>query len=343
MGEPGIGRIRGFCARRATSRLWANRVSGGSGVFARAARHPGYGRTGYWADPGFLRAPRAARRATSRLWANRVLGGSGVFARAARHPGYGGTGYWADPTFLRVPRATRRATSRLWANRVLGGSGVFARAARPCAARHPGYGRTGYWADPGFLRAPRNIPVMGEPGIGWIRGFCARRATSRLWANRVLGGSGVFARAARRAPRDIPVMGEPGIGRIRGFCACRATSRLWGNRVLGRSEVFARAARHAPRDIPVMGEPGIGRIRGFCARRATSRLWAKRRLWRHLRLVYGQARAFRPRISGAWTRPVTAPCNPGQESFSTREVRLRPSFIPKHNAQCPKRYNNKKK
>ena len=131
----------------------------------------------------------------NRLWANRVLGGSGVFARAAR-----------------------RATSRLWANPLLGGSGVLARAARPCAARHPGYGRTGYWADPGFLRAPRDFPVIGEPGIGWIRGFCARRATSRLWANRVLGGSGVFARAARRA-----------------------TSRLWANRVLGGSGVLARA------------------------------------------------------------------------------------------------------
>ena len=291
MGEPGIGRIRGFCAHRAP----------------RAARHPGYGRTGYWADPRFLRAPGAARRATSRLWANRVLGGSAVFARAAcraprdipvmgepgirrirsfcarrapraaRHPGYGRTGYSADPRLLRAPRA----------------------------ARHPGFGRTGYWADPRFLRAPP----------------AARRATSRLWANRVLGGSAVFARAARCAPRDVPVMGEPGIGRIPGFCARRAprdipvmgepgigrirgfgarralraarhpgygrtgywadprflhapraarraTSRLWANRVLGGSAVFVRTVRRAPRDIPVMGEPGIGRIRGFRARRA---------------------------------------------------------------------------
>ena len=368
MGEPGIGWIKGFCARRATSRLWANRVLGGSGVlaraarratsrlwanrvlrgsgvFAHAARHPGYGPTGYWADPGFLRARRAARRATSRLWANRQLGRSEDFARrpprdipVIGEPGIGRIrGFCArraprdmpvmgEPGIGRVRgfcacRATfrlwanrvlggsgvfacaaRRATSRFWANRVLGGSGVFARAARhpgygrtgywgdpgflraPRAARHAGYGRTGYWADPGFLRTSRDFPVMGEPGIGWIRGFCARRATSRLWLNRVLGGSGVFARAARRAPRDIPVIGEPGIGRIRGLCACLATFRLWANRQLVGSGVFSRAPRAArhpsygrtrywadpgflrvPRDIPVMEQLGIGRIRGFGA------------------------------------------------------------------------------
>ena len=73
--------------------------------------------------------------------------------------------------------------------------------------------------------------------------------TSRLWANRVLGGSGVFARAARCVPRDIPVMGEPGIGQIRGFCTRRATSQLWANWVLAGSGVFERAVRRAPRDI----------------------------------------------------------------------------------------------
>ena len=293
MAEPGIGRIRGFCACRATSRLWANRLLG---------------------ESGFLGGPRATRRATSRLWANGVLGGSGVFARAARHPGYGRTGYWVDPEF-------------------------FSR-----AARHPGYGRTGYWEDQGFLRVPRDIPVMGEPAIGWIRvsaraachaprdipvigepgigrirGFYACPATSRLWANRLLGGSGVFARAAPRAarhpsygrtrywadpwflrvPRDIPVMGEPGIGRILGFRARRAPRDIlvMGEPGIGRIRGFwARARRPgygrtgywadpwflrapralAPRDIPVIGEPGIGWIRGFCACRATSRLWGNR-------------------------------------------------------------------
>ena len=269
MGEPGIGRIRGFCACRAP----------------RTAQHPGYGRTGYWGDPGFLRAPRAAHCATSRLWANRVLGGSGVFAGAAR----------------------------------------------PCAARHPGYGRTGYWADTGSLRAPRDFPVMGEPGIGRIRGFCACRATSRLRGNRVLGGSEVFARATRRAPRDIPVMGEPGIGRIRGFCACRATSRLWANRVLGGSGVFARTARRAPRDIRVMGEMAIGRIRGFCARsaprdlavmgepgsgripgfcacRATFRLWGNR--------VFGVSGVFARAARRATSRLLATRVLGGSEVFA---------------------------
>ena len=224
----------GFCARaprvrRATSWLWLNRVlparaacnleMGGSGFCARAraARHPGYGRTGHC-----TRAPPAALR-----WADPVF----ARARAARHPGYGRTGYcprappaslrWADPVFARARPRARRATSWLWVNRVLparaacnlemGGSGFCARAcratslfigdrvlparaacnlemggpgfcARARAARHPGYGRTGYcprappaalrWADPVFARtarAPRDIPVMGEPGIARAR------------------------------------------------------------------------------------------------------------------------------------------------------------------------------
>ena len=181
----------GFCARRArraTSRLWANRVCPrappaalrwADPVFARAARHPGYGNR-------VLPA-----RAACRL----EMGRSGFCARrarAARHPGYGRTGYcprappaalrWADPVFARAarhpgygrycPRAPPAALR--WADP------VFARAAR--AARHPGYGRTGYcprappaalrWADPVFARAaraPRDIPVMGEPGIARAR------------------------------------------------------------------------------------------------------------------------------------------------------------------------------
>ena len=225
----------------------------------RAARHPGYGRTRYWADGGFLRVPRdipvmgepaigwirgfCACRATSRLWANQVLGGSGVFARAARHSGYGRTRYWADPEFLRAPRAcaprdipvmgepgigrirgfcARRAPrdipvmGELGIGRIRGFCARFA----PRAARHPGYGRTGYWADQGFLRAPRDFPVMSEPGIGWIRGFCA--------------------------PHDILVMGEPGIGRIRGFCARRAPRDIpvMGEPGIRRIRVLARAARH---------------------------------------------------------------------------------------------------
>ena len=200
---------------------------------------------GYQAGPPPGVPPKQrARRATSRLWAKRVLGRSGVFARAARHPGYRRTMYWADPGFLRAPRAARCATTRLCANRVLGGSGVFAR-----AAPLPGYGRTGYWVDPGFLRALRDFPVMGEPVMGCIRGFCARRATSRLWAKRVLGGSGVFcARHAPRAARHAGY-GRTGYWADPGFCARRATSRLRANRVLGGSGVFARAARH----------PGYGR------------------------------------------------------------------------------------
>ena len=171
--HPGYGRT-GYCPR-APPRLEM-------GARARAARHPGYGRTGYcprappaalrWADPVFARA--RARRATSRLWANRVLP-----ARAACRLEMGRSGFCA-----------RRATSRLWANRVLparaacrlemGRSGFCARRAR--AARHPGYGRTGYcprappaalrWADLVFARAaraPRDIPVMGEPGIARAR------------------------------------------------------------------------------------------------------------------------------------------------------------------------------
>ena len=184
----------GFCARR-----------------ARAARHPGYGRTGYcpraapaalrWADPVFARAARAPRDIP-------VMGEPGI-ARARRLPPEDG-----QIRFLRTPRA-RRATSRLWANRVLparacrlemGRSGFCARRAR--AARHPGYGRTGYcprappaalrWADPVFARAARarDIPVMGEPAIAR-----ARRLPPQI---RFL-----------RAPRDIPVMGQPGIARAR--------------------------------------------------------------------------------------------------------------------------------
>ena len=181
--HPGYGRT-GYCPRAPPATLrWADPVF----ARARAARHPGYGRTGYcprappgalrWADP-FLRAPRA-HRAKSRLWANRVLP-----ARAACRLEMGRSGFW------RAPRA-RRATSRLLANRVLparaacrlemGRSGFCAR--RACAARHHGYGPTGYcprappaalrWVDPVFARAacaPRDIPVMGEPGIA-----CARR------------------------------------------------------------------------------------------------------------------------------------------------------------------------
>ena len=225
----------GFCARR-----------------ARAARHPGYGRTGYcprappaalrWADPVFARAS-AARRATSRLWANRVLParaacrlemGKNRFLRASQARAPRVIRLWANRVLPAraacrlemgrsvFARARARATSRLWANRVLparaacrlemGRSGFCARRAR--ATRHPGYGRTGYcprappaalrWADPVFARA------------------AARRATSRLWANRVLparaacrlemGRSGF---CARRARGHIPVMGEPGIARAR--------------------------------------------------------------------------------------------------------------------------------
>ena len=141
----------------------------------------------------------------------------------------------------------------------------------------------------------RNTPCMGlvdrRPVV--CRNLAMGFWVPLQWANGVLGGSAVFARAARRAPRDIPVMGEPGIGRIRGFCARRAPRDIpvmgepgigrirgfcargaprnipvMGEPGIGRIRGFCRAAGRAPREIPVMGEPGIGRIRGFCARRA---------------------------------------------------------------------------
>ena len=162
----------------------------------------------------------------------------------------------------------RRATSRLRANRVLharaacnlemGGSG-FLRARARAPARHPGYGRTGYctrghpatlsWADPVLPRAR------------------ARRATSRLRANRVLharaacnlemGGSGFCARARAR----------------------RATSRSRANRVLharascnlelGGSGFCARRAR-----ARAARHPGYGRT-GYCTRGPPATLrWA---------------------------------------------------------------------
>ena len=170
--------------------------------------------------------------------------------------------------------------ARAACNLEMGGSGFCARRAR--AARHPGYGRTGYcprappatlrWADPVFARAraPRDIPVTGEPGIArarplapcaeqiwFLRAPRARRATSRLWANRVLparaacnlemGRSGFRARRARAAR-------HPGYGRT-GYCRRAPPAALrWAD------PVFARAAR-APRGIPVMGELGIARAR----------------------------------------------------------------------------------
>ena len=167
-----------------------------------------------------------------------------------------GTRHWRI-RFLRA--RARRATSRLRANQVLparaacrlemGRSGFCARRAR--AARHPGYGRTGYcprappaalrWADLVFARAAR----------------APRRATSRLWANRVLparaacrlemGRSGFCARRVRAAR-------HPGYGPT-GYCPRAPPAALrWAD------PVFARAAR-APRDIPVMGDPGIARAR----------------------------------------------------------------------------------
>ena len=278
--HPGYGRT-GYCPRAPPGALrWADPV------FARAARHPGYGRTGY--------CPRAAPAALR--WADLVFARA-ARARAARHPGYGRTGYcprappaalgWADPVFARA----RAHTSRLWANRVLparaacrlemGRSGFCARRAR--AARHPGYGRTGYcprappaalrWADLVFARAaraarypgygrtgycPRAPPAALDGQIRFLRAPRARRATSRLLANRVfparaacrleMGRSG-FARAARaRAAR------HPGFGRT-WYCPRAPPAALrWADLV------FARAAR-APRDIPVMGEPGIARAR----------------------------------------------------------------------------------
>ena len=227
--------------------------------------------------------PGIAARAACRLEMGPVLRAR---ARAARHPG--------NRVLPRAPPAALR-----WADP------VFARAAAR-AARHPGYGRTGYRprAPPGALRwaggfcAPGDIPVMGEPGLparapnrlemSRIR-FLRRRATSRLWANRVLpararlairlemGRSGFCARA--RAPRA-----HPGYGRT-GYCPRAPPAALrWADPVL------RARARAKTRDIPVMGEPGYcprARIPAALrwadpvfararARRATSRLWANR-------------------------------------------------------------------
>ena len=204
--------------------------SGFCGRRARAARHPGYGRTGY--------CPRAP---PARL----EMGRSGFCARrarAAQHPGYGRTGY--------CPRAPPAALR--WADLVF-----CARRAR--AARHPGYGRTGYCprAPPAALRSAHLKAAGGARGQS---GFCARararRATSRLWANRVLparAGSAAlrwrirFSRRARAAR-------HPGYGRT-GYCPRAPPAALrWADLV------FA-SARRARAGIPVMGEPGIARAR----------------------------------------------------------------------------------
>ena len=144
----------------------------------------------------------------------------------------------------------------------MGRSGFCARRAR--AARHPGYGRTGYcprappaalrWADPVFARAaraPRDIPVMGEPGIARARRLPPSDGQIR------------FLRARARAPRDrvLPARAACCLEIIR-FLPRRAARTYYGRTgVFSRAPpaafrwadpVFARAAR-APRDIPVTG------------------------------------------------------------------------------------------
>ena len=183
-----------------------------------------------------------ARRGKSLLWANLVLpahaarrlerSGFGFCARArraARHPCSGRSGYCPRA----LPAALRRADLVLGRARraprdilVMGEPGI-ALADAPAAlrrgdpvfarARHPCYGRTGYCPN-ALLAALRRADLV------FARARCAqavRRATSWLWANRVLppraaccletGGPDSCA----CVPRDILVMGKPGMACVR--------------------------------------------------------------------------------------------------------------------------------
>ena len=149
-------------ARRATSLLWANQV-----LPARAACCLEKGGSGF-----YFHAPRdiLVMGEAGIACARRLPPGDGQIwflrARAAPHPCYGRTGYCpraltaalrrADLVFAlgRPARAAQRTTSLLWANRGL----------PACAAGQPKTGGFGFCA-----RAPRDILVMGEPGIARAR------------------------------------------------------------------------------------------------------------------------------------------------------------------------------